>query len=124
MHWGSFEWSNKGIEGGLTQFSSGSVLNIQIGDVTRFTWLGLGELARVTPAGLQKAYHRPSLLSDTVPEWFIATKGLVSGFFKGKKDQSREGKQHQNMLGKRKAKWKVHSRALITTFWLLDDSYI
>jgi hypothetical protein len=80
----------------LTQFCSGRVLNIQIGDVTRFTWLGLGELARVRPAGLQKAYHRPSLLSDTVPEWFIPTRGLVSGFFKGK--------QHQNMLGKRKLK--------------------
>ncbi|KAH8970529.1 hypothetical protein BDL97_02G092100 [Sphagnum fallax] len=30
------------------------VLNIQIGDVTCFTWLGFGELARITPAGLQK----------------------------------------------------------------------
>jgi hypothetical protein len=80
------------------------VLNIQIGDVTCFTWLGLGELARVTPAGLQKAYHQPSLLSDTVPEWFIPIWGLVSGFFKGKKDQSKEGKLHQNMLGKRKVK--------------------
>jgi hypothetical protein len=77
MHSGSFEWPNKGFEGGLTQFCSGRVLNIQIGDVTRFTWLGLGEPARVIPAGLQKAYHQPSLLSDTVLEWFIPTRGLV-----------------------------------------------
>jgi hypothetical protein len=88
----------------LIRFSSGRVLNIQIGDVTHLTWLSLGELARVTPAGLQKAYHRLSLLSDTVPEWFIPTRGLVSGFFKGKKDQSKEGKRHENMLGKRKVK--------------------
>jgi hypothetical protein len=69
----------------LTQFCSGRVLNIQIGDVTHFTWLGLGELARVTPAGLQKAYHRPSLLSDTVPEWFIPTRGLFQVSSRGRR---------------------------------------
>jgi hypothetical protein len=84
------------------------VLNIQIGDVTRLTWLGLGELARVAPDGLHKAYHRPSLSSDTVPGWFIPARGLVSGFFEGKKDQSKEGRQQTpHMLGKRKVKRKV-----------------
>jgi hypothetical protein len=85
------------------------VLNIQIGDVTRLTWLGLGELATVTPDGLQKAYHQPTLSPDSIPGWFIPTRGLISGFFDGNKNQGKEGRQHQTpkMLGKRKVKRKV-----------------
>ncbi|CAK9227427.1 unnamed protein product [Sphagnum jensenii] len=96
---------------GVVLFFSTSlrVLNIQIGDVTRLTWLGLGELATVTPDGLQKAYHRPTLSSDSIPGWFIPTRGLISGFFEGNKNQGKEGRQHQTpkMLGKRKVKRKV-----------------
>jgi hypothetical protein len=101
-------WPIRVLKRNLTQFSSGRVLNIQIGDVTRLTWLGLGELARVAPDGLHKAYHRPSLSSDTVPGWVIPARGLVSGFFEGKKDQSKEGRQQTpHMSGKRKVKRKV-----------------
>jgi hypothetical protein len=66
--------------------------------------LALESLQELHLLDYKNAYHQPSLLSDTVQEWCIPTRGLVSGFFKGKKDQSKEGKQHQNMLGKRKVK--------------------
>jgi hypothetical protein len=86
------------------------VMNIQIGDVTRLTWLGLGELATVSADGtLQKAYQRPSLSSESITGGMIAAKGLISGLFDGQKDQNKDGRQRQtpNVFAKRKVKRKV-----------------
>jgi hypothetical protein len=85
-------------------------MNIQIGDVTRLTWLGLGELATVSADGtLQKAYQRPSLSSESITGGMIAAKGLISGLFDGQKDQNKDGRQRQtpNVFAKRKVKRKV-----------------
>lgn len=78
--------------------------------MTRLTWLGLVDLATVTPEGsFQKAYHRPSLSSESFTGWVIPAKGLITGLFDGQKDQSKEGRQRQtpNVFAKRKVKRKV-----------------
>lgn len=92
-------------------FSAGlRALNIQIGDVTRLAFLGQGELPVVHADGtLSQAYRRPSLSSESLSEWVIPAKGLITGLLDGQKVQSKDGRQRQtpNVFAKRKVKRKV-----------------
>ncbi len=106
MHWGSFEWPNKGFEGGLTQFSSGRVLNIQIGDVTRFTWLGLGELARVTPAGLQKCLSSTLFIIWYSSGMVYPNKGTGFRFLQGEEGSKQRGQAASEHVGQEKSEVK------------------
>lgn len=87
-----------------------SVLNIQLGDVSRLSWLGLDQPNYAVEAeGLTKAYHRPSLSPDSVARWVIPKRGVISGFFEEMFNQAKEPKQKQpsNIFAKRKVKRKV-----------------
>jgi hypothetical protein len=92
-------------------FSAGlRALNIQIGDVTRLAFLGQGELPVVHADGtLSQAYRRPSLSSESLSEWVIPAKGLITGLLDGQKVQNKDGRQRQtpNVFAKRKVKRKV-----------------
>ncbi|BBN14756.1 hypothetical protein MPTK1_6g14250 [Marchantia polymorpha subsp. ruderalis] len=86
------------------------VLNIQLGDVSRLSWLGLDQPNYAVEAeGLTKAYHRPSLSPDSVARWVIPKRGVISGFFEEMFNQAKEPKQKQpsNIFAKRKVKRKV-----------------
>ncbi|CAM6115685.1 unnamed protein product [Calypogeia fissa] len=86
------------------------MLNCQVGDVSRLSWLGLNEPTYALQAeGLAKAYHRPSLSPDSVARWVIPKRGVISGFFEEMFSQTKDSKQKQptNIFAKRKVKRKV-----------------